>query len=191
MSRGLDSSQLAAAAAPQRIAIPLIEMFFDSGTLRMALCQFDIIYGPDTYTAIGPFSTLDALTESSVSTEGLRLKLNGIDPAVIAIATSEPYRGRIARLLKAYLDPDTNTVISVPRVQFPGRIHTMLIDEQNDKCDVTVTIEHYDAELARPTPLRLNDSDQQRLYPGDRGCEYVETMVEKQIVWPSKEVFKQ
>ena len=130
-----------------------------------------------------------AITRTSV-TLGLSLTMTGLDPAIIDIATQEPHRGRIARLLKAFINPDTNAVISTPKVHFIGRIQSMPITEKNDSCTVSILTEHYELELSRQSPLRYNNADQQRLYPGDRGCEYAETLTEKTIVWPSRETLQ-
>lgn len=192
MSRGLDSAQLAAAAGGHRITVPLIEMFFLSGTLRITPAPWSIPVGADTYasTVVVQFKQL---RESVNSIEGMEFTANGLDPAVMTLATQEPNkgRGRLARLLKAYLHPDTHALIGTPKVVNVYRIRSIPITETNNECKLTIIAEHYDAELGRAAPTRLNDSDQQRFHPGDLGCQYAEQMVEKIIVWPSLEAFKQ
>lgn len=190
MSRGLSSPQVIAAAGVHRQTVALIEAFFDSGTLRLAIAPWAITSGGQTYVATGPILRVKEVTEASGSVEGMEFMLTGISPEVIAIATAEPYRGRVVRLMKAYLDADTNQTIGTAVVQFVGRMHSMKITEKNDTCDVIVTAEHYEAALTRANPLRLNDVDQQRLYPGDLGCSLAEIMVEAQIIFPSKEAQK-
>lgn len=190
MSRGLSSPQVIAAAGVHRQTVALIEAFFDSGTLRLAIAPWAITSSGQTYVATGPFLHVKEVTEASGSVEGMEFMLTGISPEVIAIATAEPYRGRVVRLMKAYLDADTNQTIGTAVVQFVGRMHSMKIVEKNDTCDVIVTAEHYEAALTRANPLRLNDVDQQRLYPGDLGCSLAEIMVEAQIIFPSKEAQK-
>lgn len=187
MSRGLSTPQVAAAAGVHRQPVALIEAFFDSGTLRLAIAPWAITSGGNSYVATGPLLRVKETTESSSSIEGLEFTLSGMPPEIIAIATAEPYRGRVIRLLKAYLNADTNQTIGTAITQFVGRMHSMKIGEKNDSCEVIVTAEHYEAELTRATPLRLNDADQQRLYPGDLGCSLAEMMVETQIIFPSKE----
>jgi hypothetical protein len=186
MSRGLSGQQVAAAAAPHRKAVALVEAFYDSGTLRLAMCDWDIVAAGNTYVRVGPLLTIEKPRENAQSIEGLQFTLSGIDPAIIAIATEEPYQGRIVRLLKVFLDPDSNQAIGNPKVWFPGRIRSQNVAEQNDKAVVTVLAEHYDAELDRASPARLSDAEQKRRFPGDRGCEIVGLMVERTLVWPSK-----
>lgn len=189
MGRGLDSAQLTAAAAPVRCAVQLIEMFFDSGTLRLARNQWNIVHAGNTYTGVA--MNVKQLRESSGSIEGAELSMTGLDPAMMAIADQEQYRGRILTIKKAYINPDTNAVIGDPKLTFIGRMKRLPSQETNSACDITLIAEHYDAELTRPAPTRLNDSDQQRFYPGDLGCQHAEAMVEKNLIWPSREALQQ
>ena len=189
MSRGLDAEQLAAAASGHRVVVPLIEMLFDSGTLRITSAPWNIVVGEDTYvsTVVVQFRQL---RESVNSIEGMEFHADGLNAAFLTIAHQEQYRGRIVRLLKAYLNAETHALIGTPRVMFIGRIKSMPSTETNAACSINVIAEHYDAELGRAAPSRLNDADQQRFYPGDLGCQYAESMVEKVIVWPSREALK-
>lgn len=187
MTRGLSTTQLAAAQGTHRSAVALVEALFDSGTLRLALAPWNIVSGGETYVATGPFLTIKDPSESVGSVEGLEFVLSGVSTEIIAIATAEPYRGRVVRLLKGWIDPATNLSIGNAVPWFVGRMHSMRITEKNDSCEVSITAEHYEADLTRPTPLRLSDADQQRLYPGDLGCSLAEVMAEHQIVFPSKE----
>jgi hypothetical protein len=66
----------------------------------------------------------------------------------------------------------------------------MPITESNNTCEVSILAEHYEIELTRPAPRRWNDADQQRDFPGDKGCEYAATMTEKFLPFPSKAALK-
>lgn len=189
MTRGLSGAQITAAAATHRQTVGLVEALFDSGALRLALSPWDVYAAPYTYTAASILTVREA-RESATSVEGLEFVLTGLDPAIITIATSEPYRGRVVRLLKGYVDPANNQLIGTPVVFFLGRMQNMVIAESNETATVTVYAEHYDAELDRPMPLRYSDADQQRLYPGDLGCQYAAQTTEKTVIFPSKEAQK-
>ena len=191
MSRGLSASELAAVTAPNRAVAPLIEALFDSGPLRLTLAPWDLTIGADTYIAAGPLLGVREARESTGSVEGLEVSLTGLDPVVLTIATQEPYRGRILRLMKGIFNVDTNTLVATPRAWFVGRMKSMVITESSGTCTIRVIAEHFEAALGRAAPLRLNDSDQQRFFPGDLGCEYVESMTEKNIIWPNREALAQ
>jgi hypothetical protein len=190
VSRGLSTGQAALSTGIHRVTIPLVEMLFDSGTLRLALNQWDVNSGGTIYIGTGPLLKVEKIPENATSIEGIQFTMSGLDPAIFALATQEPYQGRIARVLKGYADPNTYQLIGAPVVRFPGRMRSFSIIETNNQATVTLAIEHFDAEFARPWPFRYSNSDQQRAFPGDKGCEYVEQMTERTIVWPSKEALR-
>jgi hypothetical protein len=186
MSRGLDTAQQSAALARHRVIAPLVEMDFLSGPLRLTTAPWDITAGGKTYMSTLLMS-IRQVSEAVGSFEGVELTLTGLDAAAATIAAQEPYRGRLLTLSKVYLDPDTHQIIGTPVVQFIGRIRAMPSSETNNTATIAVQAEHYEAELRRAFPLRYNDADQQRLFPGDRGAEFVEVLAEKRLVWPSRE----
>lgn len=188
MSHDLTAAQLTASAGRHRIRIWLFELYFASGTLRLALGPWDVPIGADTYIR-AKVESIRQLREAANSIEGLQASMTGLDTAMMTIATQENYRGKLIRALRAYVNSDTHQVIDTPKVRFIGRMRELTPTEQNDRCSITLVAEHFDAELKRPSPTRLNDAEQQRLYPGDLGGQYVESMVERILVWPSREAF--
>ncbi|MCX5592792.1 hypothetical protein [Alcaligenes endophyticus] len=187
MSRGLSTAQRAAAIAPHRMAIALVEMHFKAGLLSLALSPWDVVHAGLTYQRTGQLLKIEAAHESSKSFEGIRMTMSGLDTTIMTLAADEPYRGRLIRILKAFVDPDSGELIGTPVVQFVGRIRSMPIQETNETCTVSVLAEHYEAELQRAAPLRLNNADQQRFYPGDKGAEYADQLEDKAVVWPARE----
>jgi hypothetical protein len=188
MSRGLSSPQQTASAGRHRQVALLIEMIFDSGTLRITTAPWDVIVGANTYVKSNRPGYIRPLAESAGSVEGLEFGLSGLNTGFVDIAAGEPAKGRVVKLYKLYLDADSNQAIGSPVLYWVGRIRSMPIVESNSEASITVQVEHYDAQLSRPAPVRLNNADQQRLYPGDLGCEMAEELAEKKIVWPHREV---
>lgn len=188
MSRGLSSPQQTASSGRHRQVALLIEMIFDSGTLRLTTAPWDVVVGADTYYRSNRPGYIKPLSESAGSMEGLEFGLSGLNSGIVDIAALEPVKGRIVKLYKLYLNSGTNQAIGSPVLYWVGRIRSMPIVDTNKEASITVQVEHYDAELSRPSPVRLNNADQQRLYPGDLGCEMAEELAEKKIIWPHKEV---
>jgi hypothetical protein len=188
MSRGLSSPQQTASSGRHRQVALLIEMIFDSGTLRLTTAPWDVIVGADTYVKSNRPGYIKPISESAGSVEGLEFGLSGLNTGFVDIAAGEPAKGRVVKLYKLYLDADSNQAIGSPVLYWVGRIRSMPIVESNSEASITVQVEHYDAQLSRPAPLRYNNADQQRLYAGDLGCEFAEEMAEKKIVWPHREV---
>lgn len=192
MSRGLSSSQLTAAAADHRENIPCLELLFDSGTLRLAAGPFDIEDGDDVYIHTGALLQVGNSKEDPSGKQGLEFTMSGLDPAIIAIANSEPHRGRVIRLRKARLNVTATArqLIGTTTIEWVGRIRSMVTEEQNNRCQVMVSAEHYEIALTRAAPRRWNDADQQRDFAGDRCCEYAPTMIEKFLPFPAKEALR-
>jgi hypothetical protein len=71
-----------------------------------------------------------------------------------------------------------------------GTMDTLSIDDGTDSAVVTLTAEHKMATWDRPLPRLYTDAQQQALYAGDRGLEYVAALENASIVWPGKEFFK-
>lgn len=184
----LSGAQLAALAGPHVVIAALLDLYFTSGTLRLAIAPWNITAGADTYTGIGPIAAVGIRNEAIGTGEGVEITASGLDVSIVALALAEPYHGRLLRLRKAILNADTHALIGDPQTAFVGRMVAMPITEDNESAVVTIRAEHYDADLGRATPLRLTDADQQRLYPGDLGCEYVADLTNRRIVWPAREL---
>jgi hypothetical protein len=187
--RGLSVAQINASAGAHRIVVPCVEMQFASGTLRLAIgISWDLTAGANTYIAapleIGP------ARESEQSVEGITVQMSGLDPAVIGLMVAREYQGRTLLIVKAYLHPDNNTVIEAVRRVSAYRMRNMVGEEDNSKANVAVIAEHYDAELNRAMPLRYAKADQERLFPGDLGCDMAARNSDKTVIWPSKEAQK-
>jgi len=187
MSRGLTTAQAQAAIAAHRQILPLVELYFNSGTLLLALGPWDYTSQSGTYIHTGPLAYVKPASESATSQQGLEIGMTGLDPAIVELATTENYRGKLGRLLKGYIAPDSNSPIGEPVPWFIGRMKSMTITEDNASASVAVILEHYEVELSRAAPMRYNDADQQRLFAGDTGCQYAADTANKIVIWPSRE----
>lgn len=186
-SRGLTSAELAAAASDATIVVPLVEVLFDGGPLRLALGGMSITYGGITWAATGSLLSISEAGENAYSTEGVDFEFSGLDQAIVTIAAAEPYRGRVVRIYEAWMNTN-GTLVAAPRVEWLGRLTAMAIEEQDGRVVVSGSAEHYEADLFRPRALRYSAADQRRRYPGDAGCDLLESMVDAVIIWPNKEI---
>lgn len=64
-----------------------------------------------------------------------------------------------------------------------GRMDVMMIDEGPETSAITVTAESELADLKRPRVRRYTHEDQQQLYPGDMGFEFVSGVMDLEIGW--------
>jgi len=188
MTRGLSTAEVNASGARNTIVVQLIECLFDSGALRLAMGGHNVTYGGLTWTAVNVLS-IGAQAESADSTEGLTFSLSGLDPAILALAASEPYYRRRINLYEQWLYDDYSAV-AAPRLEWCGVLTALAIEEEGRKATVAGTAEHLDADLRRPRIARYNNADQTRRYPTDTGFSLVEQMTQLTLVWPSKEALQ-
>ena len=73
-------------------------------------------------------------------------------------------------------------LVDDPAIYYKGRMDSPSIS-QDDTLEIVLTLENRFAAWDRPKIRRYNNADQQALYPGDKGLEFVEQATEKRIVW--------
>jgi hypothetical protein len=181
-TRDRSSTLQAADQAPHSGGAMLIELSFDSGVLRLVAGPRNVTVGADVYTATGTLLTIDESQEAVDGVEGLNFSLSGLDPAVLPLVVSEPYKGRLVRMLEQRYDGD-DAEVEEPQVEYVGRMTAMVSEEdaKSHRHTVSVQTEHFDADAGRSVNLRFSDSEQRRRFPDDRGAEYVTSMTERRL----------
>jgi hypothetical protein len=179
-----DISTNNADAAGSEVIRPILMADFDfvSGHIRVHTGAGPIGYAGSTFNGIGDFGKISALEENAlVQASGLSLTLSGIDPDQLSIALGEHYQGRALILYVGMLDSDLQ-LVDDPVILWQGRMDTMMIT-LGGSATITITAQNPLADWDRPRVRRYNNDDQQARYPGDKGLEYVEKTVNKEILW--------
>ena len=112
------------------------------------------------------------------------LTLSGVSSANISIALNEKYQGRKAIVYKGYLDIGLQ-LLDDPILVFQGTMDTQEI-EIGRVGSIKLSIVNRIADWEKNRTRRHNNDDQQDEFPGDKGMEFVERSVEKQIFWGLK-----
>lgn len=182
MSRGRTSPQKTADVASHAGRAIMLEMLFDSGALRLAIAQVNLTEGANTYVATGGAFAMSNLREAADGFEGFEVSLDGLDSAIEAVMASEPYRGRIIRVLEQRFDAN-DVKVGSPSVEAIGRMRAMGLSENvaSGKTRVSLQAEHFDAEFDQPMLIRFTDADQQRRYAGDLGGEYLASLQDRVV----------
>lgn len=180
MSRGRTTPQRNADTARHAGVAILLELLFDSGTLRLCVGPYSVTIGADVYYATGTALSVEEHGEATDGTEGLQFGLSGLDPAVLPLVVNEPYKGRVLRMAELRFDANHQPV-GDPQVEYVGRMVAMTSSEDPEQRTHTVVVqtEHYDAEGRRSVQLRFSDAEQRRRYPDDKGAEYVTSLTER------------
>lgn len=160
----------------------LVELEFTSGTVRCCNAGYTFKYGGYDWIGLGQLGGISAISEGEIlEMKGLNLTLTGVEPEYIAIALGSEYQGREATIWLAPLDHNYQ-ILNDPVIIFKGRMDTMSVSI-GKKATVQVAVESKLVDWERPRVLRYNDADQQSLYPGDKGFEFIAEMSEKDIIW--------
>lgn len=182
MSRTLSAAVLAAMSAANVPLVVFVELVFDSGTVRVTNAAYTMSWNGYSWLGLGRLGGIDPIEEGAgVQANGIAMRLSGVPVDMVSIAMQEHYQGRRCRIWAAPLSASFQ-VLADPVVVFDGRMDTMAV-EIGKTATITLSAESRLADLERPRVRRYNDADQQQEYPGDLGLQFVEKMVEKELLW--------
>jgi len=111
------------------------------------------------------------------------MKLSGVPTANVSLALTEDYQGRECAILFGALSPTAGTLISSPVTVFSGRMDVMQVSDDGQTAEIIMTAESRLMDFKRPREVRYTDEEQQNLFAGDLGLEFVNDIQEKAIYW--------
>jgi hypothetical protein len=192
----LDTEQTALLASSAVGVVYLVELDFADATKRFTTFNLPMEIGGETYMAAGILASVGDIHETmETDTQTLPIRLTVANAAVLASALGnvEGYRGRQARVMLQPLDANYRPV-GVPRLRFAGEMEPVSIKRDSPGPEggpvggtIELPISRAGMSRARNADgLRLTHEQQQSEYPGDLGCEYIRTLIEKPSQWLSK-----
>lgn len=186
MSRNLTSGFITASASSERQFRHafLVELAFTSGTIRAWTGSGDLTWNGQTWAGVGTLAGIGAVEESTdVSARGLQISLSAIPTEVLSLALSEHCQGRPAKVWLALFDLTTGAIIADPVQIFGGRADTISAVLSGETYEASVSCENRLIDLNTAKEARYTHEEQQRLHPGDMGCEFVAGIGDKPIYW--------
>ena len=188
MSRALTAGAIAATIATAVKPILLAELDFSSGFVRCWTGVGTLSWGGHYWLGVGTFGGVSAPEEASdLRATSITFSMSGIPNTLLASVLGENYRGRSAKLWWAFLDA-SNGIVADPFLVFGGRMDTVAIVQGGESASVAVTAESRLVDLERARIRRFNDQDQQQLYPGDLGFQFIAPIQNVTLVWGQKVV---
>jgi hypothetical protein len=143
-----------------------------------------LAYGGVTYLGIGTLGTISPVEETTdLAARGISMRLSGVPTANVAIALTENYQGRACTILFGALSPTAGTLIASPVTVFQGKMDVMQVSDDGQSADITMTAESRLMDFKRQREVRFTDEEQQNLFSGDVGLEFVNDIQEKPIYW--------
>lgn len=163
-----------------------VECIFDGGPLRLwsGIGNFTLL--GNVYTGVGSLGGISPIEESAddIRASGVVLTLSGIPSSLISLILTEHFQSRAATVYFAFFN-DQWALINDPVMVFSGRMDYPVLEEGGDTAKISVYVESELIDLERPRVRRYTDADQQALFAGDRGLEFVATIQNQDVVWQS------
>ena len=184
MTRDITANITAEIVKPRLRMAMLAELVFDANPLYVWSGIGNLVWDGRTYLGTGSLGRISQIEETSdVRSNGIQLSLSGIPSALISVALGTQYQGRPCRVRMAFFNA-SNVLIDDPVQVFSGLLDVMQVVDSGTTCEILVTAENRLIDLERPSEVRYYaDADQQRYSTGDLGCQFVEKLQTKEIVW--------
>ena len=183
MSRDLTAAVQSAIEATQVQPFLLFEGLFDSGYLRLWSGQGDIVWDGKTWVgSTGLLFSVSGIQDSAdIQANGVSVTINGIPSNLISLALGECKQGASGKVYIGFLEDFV--VVSTPVLLFEGKLDVPAIQEDGESSTITISYESRLIQLQRPKETRYTNEEQQRLFAGDLGCEFVPAMKEITLTW--------
>ena len=176
-----------------------VELFFDNNeTLRLWSGIGELTHGGVIFYGTSTLLAVSEIEETAqISARGASLTLSGVPSSVVALALSEPYQGRTAKIYFGLYNNTTSTVGTTFVTQdnatkvyfeslvevFVGYMDQMKIEESGDTTTIQLLIENKLIDLERPRNSRFTSEFQKATYTTDKGFDFVESMQDLVINW--------
>ena len=155
---------------------------FPSGTVYLNSSDRNITFDSNSYLGAGVIGTLTDIEETSeLQANGIKFTLTGIPTTYISVSLTTEYQGSNATQYLGFLNSDY-TLIDDPFIIFVGKVDTMAIS-LSDTATIELEIENRLVDWERPKISRFTNEEQQNLYSGDKGLEFVDSVAEKELFW--------
>lgn len=151
--------------------------------------NWDFTFEDEVYKGAYGLGELSEIDDSPGEVKGLSFNLVGGSADLMALALDDAKVWQGTPIVVRAVLLDENFAIADAPVVWEGLGDTMSIVEDETGTVIQATAESNAVNLLRSHILTYNDADQQSLFPGDKGLEYVVSQVDRPVVWPAKEWF--
>lgn len=183
MARDLTSSMITEVTASVLSPILMVEMFFDSGTLRLWTGIGTINWAGNDFVGAGHLLGFSGVEETSdLSVSSTKFSLSGVPVSVLSMALTEDYQNRKVRCYFGTLD-NTGAVISDPYLLFSGKMDVMESQDSGETCTVALNAESDLVDLTVIRSRQYTSEDQKSEFYDDLGLDFVATIEDTEINW--------
>jgi len=171
----------AALAEPVYRPLAMVEMAFDSGTVRAHSGVGPVVWEGHTFTGVAWLGAISDWQEGeSLQAYGVQLELSGIEASLVATSLNEHYRGRSLKIWIAFVDAD-GQIVGEPVGPWRWRMSTLDGEIGGDGGKLVLSAGSRMAMWEKNAVRRYTDEDQRAEYPDDYGCEFASASAEREI----------
>lgn len=181
MSRDLTTAVANEVEAAEVQPFLLFEGEFVSGYIRAWSGIGDLVWNSQTWTGTGTLLSISDIQETSDgSAQGITATLSGVPSALISIALQDVRQGASGKIWLGFFN---NGIIDDPILLFEGRLDVPVINESGETASISISYESRLIDLQRQREHLYTDKDQQGLFAGDLGCQFVTSIQEITLNW--------
>jgi hypothetical protein len=185
-SRGMTALMSAAIQLTVVRPVFLYEGQFKDGTLNLWTGYGEIVWNNKTWTSAGGLLNISTIQETDQQqAQGVILQLSAVPSSQIALALASIQRNMPGQIWLGLTD-DGNRLIENPQTMFRGRLDTVSIEDSEDTAIIKASYENEMITLEHAREIRYTDEEQKRLYPTDRGLEFVASIQDLTLRWGSR-----
>jgi hypothetical protein len=179
---------LAAALAGREVRYTLLVRFdFTTETKRVFLGFGTLEAGGYQWAGIGELVSVDGLSSrADTAAEPMTFNLSGISADLLAKAreSADEVKGNPCSTYLQFFDSDWQA-LDDPLPLRGGIMDTLRYDATGpDQRALTLSAEGIFASRRSPPFGRYTDRDQNARFPGDRGLEFIPSLINKTVTWP-------
>lgn len=192
MSRGLSVDFVTHLNGPELYPAYFVEMQFREQTFRLWTGPQDIVWNAQTWVAIGAVGRISNVDESqTTAANGIDLELVGQGSGIYQAAAGDAknIKGRPLKVFIAFMWPEFDEVRHIYELG-KWKMDVMEVSDVMEQTSggirIALTAESEMVEFFRGSPAYYSDTDQQRLYSGDRFFRFIAALPGKTLPWGVK-----
>ena len=183
MSRGMASANVTASQSQCVYPLMLVKIELDSGTLYLTDGIGTVGFDGQTWNGLGGLLDMGPMEESDDRTAyRVWFRLNGTDPDLLAAFYAESVYKRAITVYLAFTD-DAGDLVDDPELRWSGYGDTWEADVGGEFDSITLFAEDERIRDSRPNGLLWTDEDQQKLYVGDTGYQFIHQIIDARVTW--------
>jgi len=162
----------------------LCKLEFPSGTVRFWTGEIEIDWDGKTWDATGRAVSFSAFAETTDgSSQGISIDISGIDSSDVSDVVDDEFQDSDSTLWIGLYDQETHTLTADPFQMFHGKMDSAELRDDGNQALISLRCESKLIDQIKRISYRYTNQDQQLLYPGDLGLEFVAGIQDKKVVW--------